>query len=90
MSFSPEHIMHYAMLLRLVMLMAISGFGILVVILVPIMRLWLSHLTAAQSLQAASPRVASPQAASPRAAGWSSGRQAHEGIGVAMRDLGSV
>jgi hypothetical protein len=95
MSFSPEHIIHYAMLLRLVMLMAISGFGILVVILVPIMRLWLAHLTVAQSLQAASPRVASPrvaspQAASPRAAGWSSGRQAHEGIGVAMRDLGSV
>lgn len=90
MSFSPEHIIHYAMLLRLVMLMAISGFGILVVILVPIMRLWLAHLTVAQSLQAVSPRVASPQAASPRAAGWSSGRQAHEGIGVAMRDLGSV
>lgn len=48
MSYSPEHIMHYAILLRLVMLMAISGFGIAVVILVPILRLWLAHLTVAR------------------------------------------
>jgi hypothetical protein len=75
MSFSPEYIVHYAMLLRLVMLMAISGFGILVVILVPIMRLWLAHLTVTQP---------------PGAGGWTSGRQAHERVGVAVRDLGSV
>ena len=64
MSYSSEQIMHYAMLIRLVMLMAISGFGIAVMILVPIVRLWLAHLTST------GPR-------SPHGAGWFSGRQAH-------------
>jgi hypothetical protein len=65
MSYSSENIMHYAMLIRLVMLMAISGFGIAVMILVPIVRLWLAHLTSSTSSR------------SPQGAGWFSGRQAH-------------
>jgi hypothetical protein len=39
--------MHYAMLIRLVMIMAIGGFGVAIAILVPVLRLWLARQPAA-------------------------------------------
>ena len=41
---SSETIMHYAMLIRLVSVMAIGGFGVLVAVLVPILRLYVNRL----------------------------------------------
>ncbi len=37
---SPETLMHYAMLIRLIMIMAIGAFGVGIAILVPVLRRW--------------------------------------------------